>query len=235
MRQKGFPLSFPAILGRDVSGVTGGGHKCEALQARRPGSCIILRNVCRIGRSGRFGGDSSTGWRGPSERGGNPADCSHGRPTGASCDKREKGTGCSNNRCARQCWARRSAYHKEDRCAGNCRFRGKELGEARSLGVSDVLAIDDDKAIEKFRLVDAIADTVGGEVAADAALSFTCKDRPWENFERIAMRFLDRRDFNLAVKNVTLTVRAFEHPVRHRSKLSQLDTDAQYTGSCNVN
>src|ERR1700689_2649983 len=44
--------------------------------------------------------------------------------------------------------------------------RGRELDEARSLGVSDVLAIDDDKAIEKFRLVDAIADTIGGEVAA---------------------------------------------------------------------
>jgi NADPH:quinone reductase-like Zn-dependent oxidoreductase len=44
--------------------------------------------------------------------------------------------------------------------------RGKELDNARSLGVSDVLAIDDDQAIEKFRLVDAIADTVGGEVAA---------------------------------------------------------------------
>jgi NADPH:quinone reductase-like Zn-dependent oxidoreductase len=44
--------------------------------------------------------------------------------------------------------------------------RGKELDKARSLGVSDVLAIDDNKAIEKFRLVDAIADTVGGEVAA---------------------------------------------------------------------
>ena len=43
--------------------------------------------------------------------------------------------------------------------------RGKELEEARSLGVSDVLAIDDDQAIENFRLVDAIADTVGGEVA----------------------------------------------------------------------
>ena len=39
---------------------------------------------------------------------------------------------------------------------------GKDLDDARSLGVSDVLAIDDDKAIEKFRLVDAIADTVGG-------------------------------------------------------------------------
>src|SRR6201998_183205 len=44
--------------------------------------------------------------------------------------------------------------------------RGKELGEARSLGVDNVLAIDDDNAVENFRLVDAIADTVGGEVAA---------------------------------------------------------------------
>jgi NADPH:quinone reductase-like Zn-dependent oxidoreductase len=43
--------------------------------------------------------------------------------------------------------------------------RGKELDDARALGVSDVLAIDDDEAIEKFRLVDAIADTVGGDVA----------------------------------------------------------------------
>ena len=44
--------------------------------------------------------------------------------------------------------------------------RRKELDDARSLGVSDVLAIDDDKAIENFRLVDAIVDTVGGDVAA---------------------------------------------------------------------
>ena len=44
--------------------------------------------------------------------------------------------------------------------------REKEFDAARSLGVSDVLAIDDDQAIENSRLVDAIADTVGGEVAA---------------------------------------------------------------------
>jgi NADPH:quinone reductase-like Zn-dependent oxidoreductase len=44
--------------------------------------------------------------------------------------------------------------------------RRKELDDARSLSVSSVLAIDDDEAIEKFRLVDAIADTVGGDVAA---------------------------------------------------------------------
>jgi NADPH:quinone reductase-like Zn-dependent oxidoreductase len=44
--------------------------------------------------------------------------------------------------------------------------RGKELEAARSLGVSGLLAIDDDEAIASFRLVDAIADTVGGDVAA---------------------------------------------------------------------
>jgi len=43
--------------------------------------------------------------------------------------------------------------------------RSKEQNDARSLGVSDVLAIDGDKAIDKFQLVDAIADTVGGDVA----------------------------------------------------------------------
>ena len=44
--------------------------------------------------------------------------------------------------------------------------RAKQLNEARSLGVSNVLAIDDDQAIEQFGMVDAIADTVGGETAA---------------------------------------------------------------------
>jgi NADPH:quinone reductase-like Zn-dependent oxidoreductase len=44
--------------------------------------------------------------------------------------------------------------------------RGKELEAARSLGVSGVLAIDDDQAIDNFPLVDAIADTVGGDTAA---------------------------------------------------------------------
>jgi NADPH:quinone reductase-like Zn-dependent oxidoreductase len=44
--------------------------------------------------------------------------------------------------------------------------RGKQLDEARSLGVAGVLAIDDDDAIAKFRLLDAMADTIGGDVAA---------------------------------------------------------------------
>src|SRR5580700_179775 len=63
---------------------TGGRHKCEALQARRPRSCTIQRDVCRVGGSGRFGRDPSAGWRGPGGRGGDPAGCTHGRPTCAS-------------------------------------------------------------------------------------------------------------------------------------------------------
>ncbi|AEU37311.1 NADP-dependent oxidoreductase [Granulicella mallensis] len=44
--------------------------------------------------------------------------------------------------------------------------RRKELDDARALGVFDVLALDDDEAMERFQRVDAIADTVGGDVAA---------------------------------------------------------------------
>ena len=44
--------------------------------------------------------------------------------------------------------------------------RRKSLNEAESLGVSGVLAIDDDQAIASLSPVDAIADTVGSEVAA---------------------------------------------------------------------
>jgi len=44
--------------------------------------------------------------------------------------------------------------------------RGRELEEAGSLGVAGTLAIDDDEAIKKFRMVDAIADIVGGDIAA---------------------------------------------------------------------
>lgn len=61
--------------------------------------------------------------------------------------------------------------------------RGKDLEAARSLGVSDVLAIDDDKAIASFRLVDAIADTVGG----DTAVKLIAKVKPNGSFGYAAM------------------------------------------------
>lgn len=44
--------------------------------------------------------------------------------------------------------------------------RARQLPEARALGVSDTVAIDDDRAIAQLALVDGVADTVGGETAA---------------------------------------------------------------------
>jgi NADPH:quinone reductase-like Zn-dependent oxidoreductase len=43
--------------------------------------------------------------------------------------------------------------------------RKKQLGEAETLGVSSVVAIDDDQALAKLPPLDAVADTVGNETA----------------------------------------------------------------------
>ena len=44
--------------------------------------------------------------------------------------------------------------------------RARQLPQARALGVSDTVAIDDEDAIASLAMVDAVADTVGGETAA---------------------------------------------------------------------
>src|SRR6202167_2446979 len=44
--------------------------------------------------------------------------------------------------------------------------RTTQLPEARTLGVSDTVAIDDDSSIAGLAMVDCVADTVGGETAA---------------------------------------------------------------------
>jgi NADPH:quinone reductase-like Zn-dependent oxidoreductase len=44
--------------------------------------------------------------------------------------------------------------------------RTRQLAQARTLGMQDALAIDDDAAIAGLAMVDAVADTVGGETAA---------------------------------------------------------------------
>jgi NADPH:quinone reductase-like Zn-dependent oxidoreductase len=44
--------------------------------------------------------------------------------------------------------------------------RARQVTEAQTLGVSDVIAIDDDSAIAALEMVDGVADTVGGATAA---------------------------------------------------------------------
>ena len=44
--------------------------------------------------------------------------------------------------------------------------RARQLAEAAALGVSDIVAVDDDSAIARLATVDGVVDTIGGETAA---------------------------------------------------------------------
>jgi NADPH:quinone reductase-like Zn-dependent oxidoreductase len=62
----------------------------------------------------------------------------------------------------------RAAVHAAKKLGANviAGVRARQVAEARTLGVSDVVAIDDDAAIAGIAMVDSVADTVGGETAA---------------------------------------------------------------------
>jgi NADPH:quinone reductase-like Zn-dependent oxidoreductase len=62
----------------------------------------------------------------------------------------------------------RAAVHTAKKLGVNviAGVRARQLEEARALGVSDTVAIDDDSAIAGLAMVDGVADTVGGETAA---------------------------------------------------------------------
>ena len=166
-RQKDSPLSFPAILGRDVSGVVRAvganvkhfmaGDRVLALTNRTYAELVAVddSDVTHL-PDGMDLSDSAA----------IPLSSLTGDQLVRLATNVKKGqvvliTGALGS-------VGRAAVHTAKKIGAQviAGVRGKQLDDARSLGVSDVLAIDDDKAIETFRLVDAIADTVGGDVAA---------------------------------------------------------------------
>jgi NADPH:quinone reductase-like Zn-dependent oxidoreductase len=167
MRQKDFPLSFPAILGRDVSGVV------RAVGANvkhfKPGDRVLALSNATYAELVAV--DDSDVTHLPdgvdlADAAAIPLVALTGEQLVRLATNVQKGqvvlvTGALGS-------VGRAAVHTAKKLGAQviAGVRGKELDAARSLGVSGVLAIDDDEAIEKFRLVDAIADTVGGEVAA---------------------------------------------------------------------
>src|ERR1700759_1772854 len=164
MMQKDFPLTFPAILGRDVSGVV------RAVGANvkhfKPGDRVLALSNATYAELVAV--DDSDVTHLPD--GGDLANAAAIPLIALTGDQLvrlaadvKKGqvvlvTGALGS-------VGRAAVHVAKKMGAQviAGVRGKELDEARSLGVYGVLAIDDDEAIEKFRLVDAIADTVGGE------------------------------------------------------------------------
>ncbi|MFZ0319610.1 MAG: NADP-dependent oxidoreductase [Candidatus Sulfotelmatobacter sp.] len=167
MRQKDFPLSFPAILGRDVSGVVRAvganvknfklGDRVLAFTDSTYAELVALDDskVSHL-PDGVDVADAAA----------IPLIALTGDQLVRLATKVRKGqlvliTGALGS-------VGRAAVHSAKKIGAEviAGVRAKELDEARSLGVSGVLAIDDVEAIEQFRLVDSIADTVGGEVAA---------------------------------------------------------------------
>jgi NADPH:quinone reductase-like Zn-dependent oxidoreductase len=166
-RQRDFPLSFPAILGRDVSGVV------RAVGANvkhfKPGERVLALSNATYAELVAV--DDSDVTHLPdgvdlADAAAIPLIALTGDQLVRLATNVKKGqvvliTGALGS-------VGRAAVHTAKKIGAQviAGVRGKDLDNVPSLGVSDVLAIDDDEAIEKFRLVDAIADTVGGEVAA---------------------------------------------------------------------
>ena len=167
MRQKDAPLSFPVILGRDVSGVVRAvganvkhfkvGDRVLALSFKTYAELVAVddSDVTHLPDGVNLADSAAI-----------PLIALTGDQLVRLATNVKKGqvvliTGALGS-------VGRAAVHTAKKIGAQviAGVRGKGLDAARSLGVSDVLAIDDDTAIEKFRLVDAIADTIGGDVAA---------------------------------------------------------------------
>ena len=165
-RRKDFPLSFPAILGRDVSGVV------RAVGANvkhfKPGQRVIALSNATYAELVAVNDSDVTHL----PDGVDLADAAAIPLIALTGDQLVRlATNVKKGQVVLIAGALgsvgRAAVHTAKKIGAQvvAGVRANELEEARSLDVSDVLAIDDDKAIEKFRLVDAIADTVGGDVA----------------------------------------------------------------------
>jgi NADPH:quinone reductase-like Zn-dependent oxidoreductase len=165
-RQKDFPLTFPAILGRDVSGVVQAvGSKVKHF---RVGDRVMAFTNATYAELVAV----------------NESDATH-VPDGldlvdAAAIPLVALTGDQLVRLAAKVQegqtvlvsgalgsVGRAAVHSAKKLGARviAGVRGKQLEEAEELGVAGVLAIDEEDALSRFAQVDVVADTVGGEVA----------------------------------------------------------------------
>jgi len=167
MRRKDSPLSFPAILGRDVSGTV------RAVGANvkhfKPGDRVLALSNATYAELVAVADSDVTHLPDGldlTDAAAIPLVALTGDQLVRLATNVQKGqvvlvTGALGS-------VGRAAVHSAKKIGAEviAGVRGKELNSARALGVSGVLAIDDDEAIETFGPVDAIADTIGGQVAA---------------------------------------------------------------------
>jgi NADPH:quinone reductase-like Zn-dependent oxidoreductase len=166
-RQKDFPLSFPAILGRDVSGIV------RAVGANvkhfKPGDRVLSFSNATYAELVAV--DDSAVAHLPDgldlvDAAAIPLIAATGEQLVRLAANVHKGqtvvvTGALGS-------VGRAAVHTAKKMGAQviAGVRKKELKDAGLLDTDGVVAIDDDEAIANLALVDAIADTVGGDVAA---------------------------------------------------------------------
>ena len=165
-RQKDFPLSFPAILGRDVSGVV----RAVGAQVKhfKPGDRVLaLSNATYAELVAVADSDVTHLPDGVDlvDAAAIPLITLTGEQLVRLAAKVQKGqtvvvTGALGS-------VGRAAVHAAKKMGAQviAGVRRRQLDEAASLGTAGVVAIDDEEALAKLGLVDAVADTVGGAVA----------------------------------------------------------------------
>ena len=178
-RQKDFPLTFPAILGRDVSGVV----RAVGAQVKhfKPGDRVLaLSNATYAELVAVNDSDLTHLPDGVDlvDAAAIPLIALTGEQLVRLAAKVQKGqtvvvTGALGS-------VGRAATHAAKKLGAQviAGVRKNQLDEAASLGTAGVVAIDDDEALAKLGPVDAVADTVGGAVAG----RLLARVRPWGTF-----------------------------------------------------
>ena len=166
-RQKDFPLKFPAILGKDVSGVV----RAVGLNIRtfKPGDRVLAFAEATYAELVAVQGAKLTHL--PDgldliDSAAIPLISLTGEQLVRLAAKAKPGqtivvTGALGS-------VGRAAVHTAKKLGAKviAGVRARQLPEARTLGVADCVAIDDDSAIAGLPTVDAVADTVGGGTGA---------------------------------------------------------------------
>jgi NADPH:quinone reductase-like Zn-dependent oxidoreductase len=166
-RQKDFPLALPAILGRDVSGVVL--EVGSDVRNVKPGERVVAFSNATYAELVAVAGSLVTHLP-------DGADPTHAAAiplialTGDQLVRQAAGVKAGQTVVITGALGSvgRAAVHSAKKLGAHviAGVRTSQLVEARSLGVADLVAIDDDAAIAKLS-VDAVADTVGGAVAAN--------------------------------------------------------------------
>ena len=166
-RQKDFPLTLPAILGRDVSGVVRAVGR--NIRTFKPGERIMALTVAAYAELVAVEGSMLT--HVPEgldliDSAAIPLVSLTGDQLVRLAAKAQRGqtllvSGALGS-------VGRAAVHAAKKMGLHviAGVRARQLAEASTLGAADTVAIDDDAAIAALAKVDGVADTVGGETAA---------------------------------------------------------------------